>query len=79
MTVSIYSVDPVQGGWAVSGSGSHQTLVFLSGAKAEATARKLGMAASYYGAEAEVRIHDRHGQLVGRWSSGSGATQASAA
>ncbi len=65
-----YSVVPVQGGWAIEQKPAGQPLMFLGGGRAEAKARQLAEAAWRLGQAAEVLIHTRDGQLVGRWRYG---------
>lgn len=60
---SIY-VSPVEGGWSVSCSLS-EAQVFLSGAKAEDSARKLAAQFASSGRDAEVIVIDRNGDVVG--------------
>jgi hypothetical protein len=61
---SIY-VSPVEGGWSVRCSLSEQAQVFLSGAKAEDSARKLAKQFASAGRDAEVIVQDRHGDVAG--------------
>jgi hypothetical protein len=69
------SVTPFNEGWAVRAQGMDNAMVFASGAKAEAAARRLAgnMAAS--GQPAEIEIWLRDGLLGGRftWSVNSGS------
>jgi hypothetical protein len=60
-------VDPAQGGWTLRYPGALEPLVFLSGAKAEDAARRLGMAIADGGEHAEIRIFLRDGSLAGRF------------
>lgn len=61
----VITVKPVQGGWTVEAGLSAYPLVFLSGAKAERTARRLAQLVAAQGDDAEVRIHDRRSAPVG--------------
>jgi hypothetical protein len=61
------SVTPAQGGWTVAHSGAIEPMVFLSGAKAEDAARKIGAAMADAGHAAEIRITLRDGTLAGRF------------
>ena len=58
-------VVPVEGGWTVECSIICQPLFFLSGAKAEANARKLASCIAELGQEVRVMIHARDSTLVG--------------
>jgi hypothetical protein len=59
-----YSVEPVTGGWVVTQEPIAEPSMFLSGAKAEAAARKLAEAARKAGMSVEVIVHDRAGLRV---------------
>lgn len=59
-------VVPLGEGWAVEQEDLAESLVFISGGRAEAAARKLARATSRAGMSAEIVIHDRNGQVVGR-------------
>jgi hypothetical protein len=61
------SVTPALGGWTVAHSGAIEPTVFLSGAKAEDAARKIGAAMADAGQAAEIRIILRDGSLAGRF------------
>jgi len=65
--VQIVSVIPVSGGWAVNNKALAAPMVFLSGAKAEAAARRLGETIARRGETAEIRVYLRDGTLVGRF------------
>jgi hypothetical protein len=58
-------VVPVDGGWSVQCQMTGQSLFFLSGAKAEANARKLGACIAELGQDVRVMIHARDNALVG--------------
>ena len=64
MADAIYSVIPVQGGWAVE-QPSGNYLMFLSGGLAEAKAHELALRDSRTGITAWVMIHDRDRTLLG--------------
>lgn len=57
-------VSPLADGWAVRTAGL-EPLVFRSGARAEAQARRLAVALAQLGREVQVRILDRARNLVG--------------
>ena len=57
-------VSPLADGWAVLAAGL-EPLVFRSGARAEAQARRLAMVLARLGRAAQVRILDRGRNLVG--------------
>lgn len=57
-------VSPLADGWAVRCAGI-EPLVFLSGGRAEAYARRLALCLAKLGREVQVRIHDRARNLVG--------------
>ncbi len=59
---------PVQGGWYVTSALCGLPLMFLSGACAEAQARRLGAAVQAVGGTAEIRIHDRSGGLAAHFA-----------
>jgi hypothetical protein len=62
-----YSVFPLQAGWAVQLQPDGPPLVFFSGGRAEAAARRLCKASLASGAPAEVHVHGRDGGFVGGW------------
>ena len=64
--MTVISVKAVPGGWAVQGGAGTAQLVFLRGGEAERKAHQLGAQWAEVSGEAEVRIHDRTGALVGR-------------
>ncbi len=64
--IRIVSVTPTDSGWAVKADGFEPT-VFLSGAKAEAAARKLADRMAEGGGDVEIRIYLRDGTLAGRF------------
>jgi hypothetical protein len=65
--VHIVSVIPVSGGWAVTTRSLAGPMVFFSGAKAEAAARRLAETIARRGETVEIRIYLRDGSLAGRF------------
>jgi hypothetical protein len=65
--VQIISVTPVGEGWTVRADPFDNEMMFLSGAKAESAARRMGGAWSKGGMTAEIRIFLRDGSLAGRF------------
>jgi hypothetical protein len=63
----VISVSPVGDGWAVRTDAFESEMLFLSGAKAEAAARRLAGAWARSGESAEIRIFLRDGALAGRF------------
>ena len=63
------SVLPVEGGWLVQADDGEPVL-FFSGGRAEAYARRLAQAWGATGACASVVVHDRGGERVGAWRVG---------
>lgn len=64
MSVTI-SVHPLGAGWSVCWE--HESIVFLSGARAEAAAQSLARAEARCGRPATVIIHSRDGAVAGSW------------
>jgi hypothetical protein len=62
----IISVQPFGHGWSVRSDAFDSEMMFLSGAKAEAAARRLADKLTRGGESAEIRIYLRDGQLAGR-------------
>ena len=62
----IISVQPFGDGWSVRSDAFDSEMMFLSGAKAEAAARRLAGKLTKAGESAEIRIFLRDGQLAGR-------------
>jgi hypothetical protein len=62
----IISVQPFGDGWSVRSDGFDSEMMFLSGAKAEAAARRLADKLAKGGENAEILIFLRDGQLAGR-------------
>jgi len=61
----VIEVVPVEGGWSLQCSMTGQPLFFLSGAKAEENARKLGACIAELGQDVRVMIHARDSTLAG--------------
>ena len=61
------SVLPEQNGWVVRSAAFENDMVFHSGAKAEAAARRLGEKLAAHGQAAEIRVILRDGSLAGRF------------
>jgi hypothetical protein len=61
------SVVPADVGWAVRSDAIDNEMMFISGAKAEESARRLAQALAKAGDLVEVRIHVRGGDLAGRF------------
>ena len=61
----IISVQPLGDGWSVRSDAFDSEMMFLSGAKAEAAARRLADKLGRSGESAEIRIYLRDGQLAG--------------
>ena len=64
--IRIISVQPFGDGWSVRSDAFDSEMMFLSGAKAEAAARRLADKLTRDGESAEIRIFLRDGQLAGR-------------
>ena len=60
----VIRVSPLAEGWAVFCVGL-EPLIFRSGGRAEAQARRLAMALAKLGRAVQVRVHDRARNLVG--------------
>jgi hypothetical protein len=60
------SVQPLGDGWSVRTDAFDSEMMFLSGAKAEAAARRLADTLARNGESAEIRIFLRDGRLAGR-------------
>ncbi len=65
--VYVISVEPIAAGWAVRQSAVANPQLFVSGAKAEDAARRLGERLSFAGQAAEIRVYTRDGALAGRF------------
>ena len=66
----IISVQPFGDGWSVRSDAFDSEMMFLSGAKAEAAARRLAATLARNGENSEIRIFLRDGQLAGRFVRG---------
>ena len=62
----IISVQPFGDGWSVRSDAFDSEMMFLSGAKAEAAARRLADKLARGGQSAEIHIYLRDGRLAGR-------------
>jgi hypothetical protein len=65
---TIVLVTPIESGWAVRREPGGEPLVFASGGRAEAAARRVAEAARSAGSRAELVIHARDGVCVGHFS-----------
>ena len=65
--VHVISVHAAEGGWLVRSSTIDNEMMFLSGAKAEGAARKLGAKLAAQGHTAEIRIFLRDGVQAARF------------
>lgn len=61
------SVVPAENGWAVQSDAIDNAMLFRSGAKAEAAARRLARALAQRGVPVEILIHLRNGEKAGRF------------
>ena len=61
------SVTPADAGWAVRSDAIDNALVFRSGARAEAAAKRLGEALASAGELVEIEVLLRGGQRAGRF------------
>jgi hypothetical protein len=64
----IISVKPVGDGWSVGADAFDSEMMFLSGAKAEAAARRLAKTIAKSGHSSEIRIFLRDGALAGQFN-----------
>lgn len=64
----VISVKPAGEGWSVQSDAFDSEMMFLSGAKAEAAARRLAGTLAKSGESAEIRIFLRDGALAGRFA-----------
>jgi hypothetical protein len=64
----IIAVKPVGDGWSVQSDAFDSEMMFLSGAKAEAAARRLAKTLAKTGQNSEIRIFLRDGALAGQFS-----------
>ena len=65
--VHVISVQAALGGWAVTSDATDNEMMFLSGAKAELAARRLGEKLAADGRTAEIRIFLRDGSQAARF------------
>ncbi len=65
--IRLISVTPVGEGWTVRSEPFDNEMMFLSGAKAESAARRMGRTIAQSGATAEIRIFLRDGALAARF------------
>jgi hypothetical protein len=65
--VSVIVVEPFAQGWAVRQPSVNNSQVFVSGAKAEDAARRLGARLARAGLPAEIQVYLRNGALAGRF------------
>ena len=61
----IISVLPLGDGWSLQSDAFDSEMMFLSGAKAEAAARRLADTLAKNGESSEIRIFSRDGRLAG--------------
>lgn len=61
----IISVQPLGDGWSLRSDAFDSEMMFLSGAKAEAAARRLADTLAKNGESSEIRIFSRDGRLAG--------------
>ena len=64
----IISVRPVGDGWSVQSDAFDSEMMFLSGAKAEAAARRLARTVAKTGQNAQIHIFLRDGVLAGTFA-----------
>ena len=64
----VISVKPFGDGWSVQSDAFDSEMMFLSGAKAEAAARRLAGKLAKGGESSEIRIFLRDGALAGRFA-----------
>ena len=65
--VQLIFVEPASGGWAVRSEGFDNDMLFLSGAKAERSARKLAQDIAGCGRPTEIQVRLRDGSVAGRF------------
>ena len=77
--VQIIRVGPVDGGWVVDCEGAAEPAVYLSGAKAEATARLTAARLAAAGQDVRIDILDRDNREAGiRWFNAGGPSPSEA-
>ena len=64
--VNVISIEPLEDGWAVRHPGAANAQLFLSGAKAEDAAMRLGSRLALSGHPTEVVVYLRNGAVAGR-------------
>ena len=77
--VSVISIEPIEDGWAVRHPGAANAQLFLSGAKAEDAAMRLGRRLARSGQPTEVVVYLRDGAVGGRRVCKPDATRATSA
>ena len=65
--IRLISVSPVGDGWTVRIEPFDNEMIFLSGAKAESAARRMGRTIAKGGETADIRIFLRDGSLAARF------------
>ena len=65
--IRLISVTPVGDGWTVAVEPFDNEMMFLSGAKAESAARRMGRTLAKSGVTADIRIFLRDGALAARF------------
>jgi len=69
-------VEPLAGGWAVRQGAVENPQLFISGAKAEDAAMRLGASLAKAGEATEIRVYLRDGSLAGRFVCAGGEASA---
>jgi hypothetical protein len=64
----VIAVKPIGNGWSVKADAFESEMVFLSGAKAEAAARRLAKTLSENGQASQIRIFLRNGDLAAEFA-----------
>ena len=64
----LISVQPIGEGWSMRSDAFDSEMMFLSGAKAEAAARRLAKTLAKSGQDSEIRIFLRDGALAGQFA-----------
>lgn len=65
--VRVIVVEPFAHGWAVKQPSIDNSQLFVSGAKAEDAARRLGARLADAGLPSEIRVYLRNGSLAGKF------------
>ena len=69
--VQVIRVEPIGNGWSVHCEGSAEPVHYLSGGRAEATARTTAARLAATGMDVRVDVHDREQRPIGvHWFSG---------